>query len=563
MKPTFIHLLRRMTMLIHYVDINKHAFNRLLESFERRSKIDGVALKFHKIMAHRYVFASRCLEEELIPATYKLFADYYEHGDIDKARVALLAKLTEEHYERSDAFYLGIKGGVVIMLIVVVFAIITRSLQTEDDAMTTLAVYEPIYRCTGLLLVWLWLYAAMIMLLDEYRVSWVFVFQLNPRLRLTHFQVCSEAANMSIVYLLNALMLITHSEAAFNVHVNPLVYPISLFLYFVLKLFTPSTVISYWHTRKTLLESFGQILLAPMLPSGKIRFRDGYIADVLTSMVKVLVDVAYSGVLCLAVLYPPINDHVLASVFVPLICCLPLWLRFAQCLRRYYDTQQRWPHLANAIKYAIAHSVVIISSFHPSFTDRSTNEWQNYRLVWLCSATVSTLYTFIWDVWQDWGLLQWNSSNWFLREQLLYETPAFYYWAIASNFVLRFVWVLTLVPFNLESLGYAISDNSSGDTRDVITSDVSNLFREFALPLLVALELFRRFQWSLLRIEWEHLCNGSGFRLAYYVPMFFTHSGNKDAENNKQTAHSNRGVMTEVAAMVIIVLIVAILAALL
>lgn len=38
------------------------------------------------------------------------------------------------------------------------------------------------------------------------------------------------------------------------------------------------------------------------------------------------------------------------SVAIPLVLFLPLWWRFIQCLVRYKETAQRWPHLGNAMK---------------------------------------------------------------------------------------------------------------------------------------------------------------------------------------------------------------------
>ena len=46
----------------------------------------------------------------------------------------------------------------------------------------------------------------------------------------------------------------------------------------------------------------------------------------------------------------------------PLIACLPAWWRFAQSLRRYDDTKQKFPHLANAGKYATTFFVVFFST---------------------------------------------------------------------------------------------------------------------------------------------------------------------------------------------------------
>ena len=46
----------------------------------------------------------------------------------------------------------------------------------------------------------------------------------------------------------------------------------------------------------------------------------------------------------------------------PVVACLPAWFRFAQCLRRYKDTRQAFPHLVNAGKYSTSFFVVAFST---------------------------------------------------------------------------------------------------------------------------------------------------------------------------------------------------------
>lgn len=46
----------------------------------------------------------------------------------------------------------------------------------------------------------------------------------------------------------------------------------------------------------------------------------------------------------------------------PIVNCIPAWIRFAQCLRRYYDTKEAFPHLVNAGKYSTTFFVVIFST---------------------------------------------------------------------------------------------------------------------------------------------------------------------------------------------------------
>lgn len=48
----------------------------------------------------------------------------------------------------------------------------------------------------------------------------------------------------------------------------------------------------------------------------------------------------------------------------PIVNCLPAWFRFAQCLRRYRDSKEAFPHLANAGKYSTTFLVVIANTLH-------------------------------------------------------------------------------------------------------------------------------------------------------------------------------------------------------
>jgi hypothetical protein len=48
----------------------------------------------------------------------------------------------------------------------------------------------------------------------------------------------------------------------------------------------------------------------------------------------------------------------------PIVAALPSWFRLAQCFRRYRDTRQPFPHLANAGKYATTFLVVLFSTLH-------------------------------------------------------------------------------------------------------------------------------------------------------------------------------------------------------
>jgi len=90
----------------------------------------------------------------------------------------------------------------------------------------------------------------------------------------------------------------------------------------------------------------------------------------------------------------------------------------------------------------------------------------------------------------DWGLFDKNAlDNTFLREEMVYSSPSYYYFAILEDFFLRFAWVINLL---LTEIGAVPGD--------VMTS------------ILSPLEVFRRFVWNFFRLENEHLNNCGKFR---------------------------------------------------
>jgi hypothetical protein len=177
------------------------------------------------------------------------------------------------------------------------------------------------------------------------------------------------------------------------------------------------------------------------------------------------------------------------------------------------------PHLANAGKYALAHSVVFFGVFHP---DLKTGGLTPYKAVWLTFMVLSTLYTFTWDITMDWGLGRPHAKM--LRETTIYKRKCYYYLCMAStllspclfcfvclfvcvvvllssfflsslalffklalvDLVLRFAWTLTLVPKGTNS-------------------PIPDSFFVFLDPVLAASEVFRRSMWGILRLEYEHI----------------------------------------------------------
>jgi len=143
---------------------------------------------------------------------------------------------------------------------------------------------------------------------------------------------------------------------------------------FLLVVYTVAQLVFPLRTRVPMWNSIWQVVTAHS-PS----FYHGYVGDIFTSMVKVFQDIAWT--ICFVVSGDWLIDedlkqstrHVWAhsfwykNVLIPVICLLPLLFRFNQCLRKFLDTGKRFPHLANAAKYALSQTVTLFGAFHPLY----------------------------------------------------------------------------------------------------------------------------------------------------------------------------------------------------
>ena len=123
----------------------------------------------------------------------------------------------------------------------------------------------------------------------------------------------------------------------------------------------------------------------------------------------------------------PNNNRDLTNLFniiAILASCVPAWLRFSQCLRRYRDTRNKFPHLANALKYATFFFDTIALVLRYAFSKNYAVEWQSpFLYVWIVVRLISTSYKLWWDLKMDWGFFDKNAGeNRFLREVCIYSS---------------------------------------------------------------------------------------------------------------------------------------------
>ncbi|KAH7874637.1 EXS family-domain-containing protein [Lentinula edodes] len=269
-------------------------------------------------------------------------------------------------------------------------------------------------------------------------------------------------------------------------------------------------------------------------PDSPVYFADVVFADIFTSFAKVLGDVFIS----LRMLFPgnsllePPADHGWTRWIMPTIMSIPYLVRFRQCVIEWLsvDNTSRRP-LANAVKYATAFPVMYLSAAQRLVVSDLINEkgkqaaeeaWHGehplFRL-WLLFAAINSLYSFWWDVTNDWGLelLKPGSKTsgrplpprrlvlphlhsgtallgshrpvpesedhpaypFGLRPTLLYPLPV-YPLLVFLNLILRLTWSIKLSSH--------LHSKSEGSV---------------AIFLIEVAEIVRRWMWVFVRVEWE------------------------------------------------------------
>lgn len=170
---------------------------------------------------------------------------------------------------------------------------------------------------------------------------------------------------------------------------------------------------------------------------------------------------------------PPIcnSSH---SRLLGFFTALPGIWRALQCIRRYYDTRNIFPHLVNCGKYAMTILYYMALSL---FRLSKTTEMKS---LFITFATINAIYCSIWDVVMDFSLLDPYAKHRFLRNTLGYKQIWLYYFAMIADPILRFNWIF-----------YAI-----------FADEVQH---SALLSFLVSLsEVCRRGLWMLFRVENEH-----------------------------------------------------------
>ncbi|KAK7793849.1 hypothetical protein R5R35_014133 [Gryllus longicercus] len=481
-------------LLQNYQNLNFTGFRKILKKHDKLLSVDAGARWREENVETSPIYTNKDIDR-LISETENVVTQGLEAGNRQRAMKRLRVPPLGEQQSPWTTFKVGLFSGsfIVLFLAVVLSAIFHETPDDGDDdeeeeGPGSLRQAFRLYRGPLLIIEFLFLMGINVYGWRSSGVNHVLIFELDPRSHLSEQHLMELAAIFGVVWTLSLLAFLYSEALAIPPYVNPLALNAIMFLFLI----NPFHVFRH-EARFWTLKVLARILAAPFFHVG---FADFWLADQLNSLVSACLD--YHFLICFYITngnWLSIGDtsQCLEQSWItrPIVNCLPAWFRFAQCLRRYRDSKEAFPHLVNAGKYSTTFVVVIFATLKSYYSDEYKSSLSNpYFYLWLLAQVVNSCYAYTWDIKMDWGLFDSNAGeNTFLREETVYTSASFYYFAIVEDFVLRFAWIFTLILTEMKLV-----------SSDLMTS------------ILSPLEVFRRFIWNFFRLENEHLNNCGKFR---------------------------------------------------
>ncbi|KAF9318710.1 hypothetical protein BGZ91_005111, partial [Linnemannia elongata] len=456
-KAAIYEFYRSMEMLKNYRVLNKTGFVKIMKKFDKTAGWKA-SKEFQASKLKSAYFVSSTILDDLISETEDLYVEKFENGHRRRGMAKLRIPTGRNKPHHSTIARVGLYLGIALPLLILGL----QSAFSEDTESiipfwsSLLLVYAGLF----LTVLFACLFGINMYVWDKARINYKFIFEFDPRDNLDYTQF--------------------------------------------FEVWAPSI----FGARKWFLQSIWRIVASGYY---KVEFRDFFMADEMNSLVYSIEQFEFA----ICAYTQQWNDVASTCAtshmwITPFVTALPAWFRFLQCLRRYRDTLEWFPHLLNAGKYTFSLLQLFV---YFSFRHYGGNR---LKAAYIVISLITSSYTFAWDIHMDWGLLQFGKrggaafGNPFLRPELVYSRKEVYYLAMVLDFFGRFSWILRFVPM-----------------------DVNVMILSFSLALV---EVLRRWMWNFFRLENEHLNNCGHFRAIKDIPLPFhiRIAGDSDEEEDDE-----------------------------
>ncbi|CAK8540645.1 unnamed protein product [Lathyrus sativus] len=499
----FYHKLR---LLKKYSFLNLLAFSKIMKKYDKVSSRN--ASKDYLKMVDSSCVGSSDEVNRLMDRVERAFIKHFVNGNHRKGMNTLRPTTKRERHRTT--FLLGLFSGCAIALVVALSILIqARHILYSEGRSKYMDNIFPLYSLFGYIVLHMIMYSANVYLWRRFKINYAFIFGFKEGTELGYRQVFLLSSGLAVLSLAAVLsnldMEMDQRTKTFSVYTE--LVPLGLIMAVLVITFCPFNII-YKSSRFFLIRCAFHSICAPLY---KVTFPDNFLADQLTSQVQ-----AYRSFEFYVCYYfwgdfttrsNKCSGSEIYKTFYLVVAIIPFWIRFLQCLRRLLE-EGNTMHGLNGLKYVS--TIVAVAMRTTSSEFRHGTVW---KILAASSSGIATIVNTYWDIVMDWGLLERNSRNPWLRDKLSVPYKSVYFVAMVLNVILRLAWMQSVLGIK----------------------DAPFLHKTALTAIVASLEILRRGIWNFFRLENEHLNNVGKYRAFKSVPLPFNYQDDDDEEDSADT----------------------------